>query len=435
MNPERPIITFVCMNAYPLFDQSVIASIGGMETRAALLARFLAQNKEWRIRFIVGDFGQPSCVQLEDIEFHIYQPFHQRVSIKRLRNKRKRDGMNLSLWYYLQVILRLPFLVPFHFLPGIFYPNFWRSRKADIVCCFGNNYISTQVIADCHRLGIKTVLCIASDSDLAIDYQPDEKGLNDYMTPKWMAHYTLDTVDHIFVQTEYQQELLKTRFNRNAELIRNPVDIAKYSPTNWPNRSTRDIILWIGRSDTFHKQPLLLLELARRCPELPFLMIVNKTHAAVFDAIQTQKPHNLTVIESVPHPEIWHYYRRARVFVSTSAYEGFPNTFLQCAVSGVPIASLQVDPEEILSQQGCGLSASGSLEKLESNIRLLWEDTDLAEHYALTFYQYALSHHRLDSQANRFGMFVQKIIDTSHPKLPLPWWRFTSCRFVRKMEI
>ena len=433
MNSATPIVTFVCMNAYPLFDRSVRASVGGMETRAALIARFLVQSKGWRIRFIVGDFGQPSCIQLEGIEFHVYQPFYQRVSIKRLRNIKKLHGMSASMWYW-GLIKRLPFLVPFHFFPGIFYPMYWRFRKSDVICCFGNNAISAQVVADCLHVGINTVLCLASDSDLAADYQPKDKSLNDYMTPKWMAHYTLEMADHIVVQTNQQQELLKTRFNRTAELIRNPVEIDKYSPTNWPNRNLRDVVLWIGRSDTFHKQPLLLIELARRCPELPFLMIVNKTHVAVFDAIQAQKPHNLTVIESVPHPEIWQYYRRARVFVSTSAYEGFPNTFLQCAVSGVPVASLQIDPEEILSNHDCGLLAHGSLYQLEKHVRHLWDDAKLAEHYALTFYEYALRNHGLESQANHFATIVQKIMDTSKNKQAPPWWRFAKCRFIGKYE-
>ena len=133
-------------------------------------------------------------------------------------------------------------------------------------------------------------------------------------------------------------------------------------PARWPQRGARDFILWIGRSDTFHKQPLLLLELAKRCPDLPFLMIMNRTHVDVFEAMQAQRPANLTIVERVPHQEIWGYYRRARVFVSTSAYEGFPNTFLQCAVTGVPVASLAVDPEGILSRHGCGLLADGNLE-------------------------------------------------------------------------
>ena len=62
-----------------------------------------------------------------------------------------------------------------------------------------------------------------------------------------MAHYAIENADHIFVQTERQQQLLLERFGRQGEIIRNPVDISPSDPDRWPDRSTRNTILWIGR--------------------------------------------------------------------------------------------------------------------------------------------------------------------------------------------
>lgn len=247
-----------------------------------------------------------------------------------------------------------------------------------------------------------------------------------------MAHYALENADHIFVQTESQLRALESRFGRRGELIRNPVAISADNPVRWPKRDERDMILWIGRSDTFNKRPLLLLELAQRCPDLPFLMILNKTHADVFDTVLTRKPPNLTVVERVPHREIWGYFHRARVFVSTSTYEGFPNTFLQCAVAGVPIASLAVDPENILSRHGCGLLANDSLDLLEQHVRALWSGAELAERQALTFHRYALAHHGLDSQVKRFECLLGQIINNPVGPSMRPWWRKPWRRFVSR---
>jgi glycosyltransferase involved in cell wall biosynthesis len=303
-----------------------------------------------------------------------------------------------------------------------------------VTCCFGNNCISAQIIADCRRAGVQTVLCIASDDDLAHDYRPDEMSLNDYQTPRWMAHFALENADHVFVQTECQLRTLESRFGRRGELIRNPVDISADDRLQWPARAERNVVLWIGRSDTFHKQPLLMLDLAKRCPDLPFLMILNKTNGDVFDAVQAQRPSNLAIVERVPHQEIWDYYRRARVFVSTSAYEGFPNTFLQCAAAGVPVASLAVDPEGILSRHGCGLLAGGSLEELERNVRALWTDAELAESHALTFHRYALAHHGLNSQVERFESLLKQVIAAPLRSPRPPWWRAPRRRFLRIVE-
>ncbi len=429
-----PAVTLVCWNAYPLFDHAVPSRIGGMETRAALFARGLAASGRWQVRFVVNDYGQPDTVRREGILFDLYQPVHRRAS----RNVNPRFGKRR--WFPvinldrgdLALLWQMPLLALYRFLPAWFYPIFWHRRPTRAVCCFGNNALTAQVIADCGRLGIPTVLCIAADSDLAAEYRPDDCGVNDYNTPNWMAHYALENADHVFVQTESQLRVLESRFGRNGELIRNPVQIAQDDPVRWPARGERDLILWIGRSDTFHKQPLLLLELAKRCPDLPFLMILNNTHADVFDTVQAQRPANLTIIERIPHAEIWDYYRRARVFVSTSAYEGFPNTFLQCAVAGVPVASLAVDPEEILSRHRCGLLADGSLDKLGRDVRALWSDAALAERHALTFHRFTLEHHGFQSQVERFESLLKQVIEAPLHVPPLPWWRRPTRRLVRR---
>jgi glycosyltransferase involved in cell wall biosynthesis len=408
-----------------------------METRAALFARGLAASGHWQVRFVVNDYGQADTVSHEGIVFDLYQPLHRRASRNvnpRFEKHRWIPIINLDR-QDLALLWQMPLLALYRFLPAWFYPLFWRRRPTQAVCCFGNNPTSAQVIADCNRLGIRTILCIAADSDLAADYCPGDHSLNDYNTPHWMAHYTLENADHVFVQTESQLRTLTNRFGRQGELIRNPVKITGTDSAGWPLRDTRDTILWIGRSDTFHKRPLLFLELAKRCPDLPFLMIVNKTHVDVFDTLQMQRPDNLTIIERVPHNEIWDYYRRARVFVSTSAYEGFPNTFLQCAVAGVPVTSLEVDPEGILSQHGCGLLAGGQLDELELQVRTLWSDVKLAERQALTFHRYALEHHGLDSQVERFESLLQKVISAPRRHPVLPWWRLPHRRFVRRTEI
>lgn len=429
-------INIACHNVYPIFDPAIAWGIGGMETRAALLARGLARSGRWQVRVVVNDFGQPKRVRIEGIEFDVYQPLHRRASDNvnpRFARRKWFPVLNLDR-RDLALVWQIPLLLVFRLLPGWLCPLFWRRRRADITCCFGNNGISAQIVADCRRAGMRTVLCIASDDDLSPDYRPGDESLNDYRTPKWMAHYALENADQVFVQTEGQLRALESRFGRRGELIRNPVDIAADGPSRWPARATRDAILWIGRSDTFHKQPLLLLDLARRCPDLPFLMVMNRTHEDVFAKVLAERPANLTVVERVPHRDIWDYYRRARVFVSTSAYEGFPNTFLQCAVAGVPVASLAVDPEGILSRHGCGLLAGGSLDKLEQDVRALWSDTEFAERHALTFHRYALAHHGLESQVERFESLLKKVINGPLRSPPMPWWRKPRQRFVRTGE-
>jgi len=64
---------------------------------------------------------------------------------------------------------------------------------------------------------------------------------------------------------------------------------------------------------------------------------------------------------------------RARVFVNTSEIEGFPNTFLQAWVRGVPVISF-LDPDGVIRREGLG-HAVGSLDEMARAAQLLTTDS------------------------------------------------------------
>lgn len=356
---------------------------------------------------------------LSGIEFRIYRPIvHpiERNVAPRFAKHKWRPVIHLNR-SDLHFLWQLPAFLAIRMAPRYLINRFWRRISPDVVCCFGNNSLTAEVIADCYRSKIRTVLCVASDDDLSGAYTPRDNRLNDYGTPRWKAWYAIEHADRIFVQTERQRALLRENFGREGQLVRNPVDVSATTREDWPARSTREFVLWIGRSDTFHKRPLLMLDLARACPEIQFVMIVNKTNPGVYEKLQRERPENVAIVERVPHHEIWDFYRRARVFVSTSVYEGFPNTFLQAAVSGVPVASLSVDPEGMLAGHDCGMYAADDPQELARSVRALWSDDALAEAYAGRFFDFVLHNHGLDEQAARFEALLNDVADS--PRAPI----------------
>ena len=381
-----------------------------MEIRAALFGRGLMQSGRWRTVFVVSDFGQAFTTRHEGIEFYIYQLTFRRYGrniFPRFRKRKLFSRLNIDR-QALELLWQIPLVVGWMTFPALAFPRFWRALGADIVCCFGSNSRTAEVIADCRRAGIKTILYLASDEDLSKDFRPGDDRKNPYGMPNWMGHYALINASAILVQTERQQQLLLERFGRHGEIIRNPVDVSPSDPESWPDRSTRNTILWIGRAEPYNKRPLHFLELARRCPELPFVMIANKTDADVFNTLLRERPDNLTIIERVPHSEIWDYYRHARVFVSTSVYEGFPNTFLQCAVAGVPIASLQVDPDGFLARHGCGICSDGNMAHLADSVRLFWKDAEIAERFAFNAHRHVLANHNAEGRIDEFAACIRR---------------------------
>ena len=435
MNKEKfPSVVFVSLNAYPLFDRSVHVAVGGMETRSVLFAKALAQTGRWKTIFAVGDFAQKEPVSAGDVNLVVYRPLAKWVRdnvVPRFLKHKWRPVIHLDM-RDIHFIWQLPVYLLMSLFPQCLVNRFWQSIRPGVVCCFGNNPTSAEVIADCYRSGIKTVLCIASDSDLSSDYVPGDPSLNDYGTPCWMGWYAVNTVDYVFVQTERQRKLLKQNFSRDGAIVRNPVEVTAEARLTWSSRDAREFVLWVGRSDTFHKRPQLLLDVARRCPDMQFLMILNKTNAGVFDTIQRQRPGNVTIIERVKHHEIWEFYRRARVFVSTSAYEGFPNTFLQAAVSGVPVVSLSVDPDGMLAAHHCGICSNDDFDGFVQSVRTLWTDRGAAEVYAGNFFEYVLSHHALQLQTERFEALLDEVLAAPLPDSVPNCWHSPFTRFVHR---
>jgi len=66
--------------------------------------------------------------------------------------------------------------------------------------------------------------------------------------------------------------------------------------------------------------------------------------------------------------EIHDYYRDAHCLVSTSAHEGFPNTFLEAWRVGTPVVSLAVDPARIAREEALGGFADGEFDRFVETV-------------------------------------------------------------------
>ena len=156
----------------------------------------------------------------------------------------------------------------------------------------------------------------------------------------------------IVVQTPFQRDAMRQKFGRDCHLIKNPIDPGD-AALYCTNGAAATALLWAkpgGKS--VQKRPELLLELARRCPEIPFVMVTNRIDAKVYDMLANAVPRWSQRLSSRLHMRKWTSITpQARVFVSTTAFEGFPNTFLQAGKHGVPVLSLDVDPDGFISRE------------------------------------------------------------------------------------
>jgi len=111
------------------------------------------------------------------------------------------------------------------------------------------------------------------------------------------------------------------------------------------------------------------LEVARRCPKRRFVLIMNRHDERLFDEYCRDCPGNVTIVPQVPWRRMDHYYRHADWLMNTSNREGLPNAFLQSGLHGVPVVSLNADPDGLLARQGGGVCAGGAVDRLVETLQ------------------------------------------------------------------
>jgi hypothetical protein len=126
------------------------------------------------------------------------------------------------------------------------------------------------------------------------------------------------------------------------------------------------------------KAPELFVDLARRRPSLRFRMVggaatsgpADKAYYERIRALASAVP-NLEFVGHVPFRDVGRHFDGASLFVSTATAEGFPNTFLQAWIRGVPTASF-VRPEIVPGDSGT--IACADLDAVDSLISKLSGD-------------------------------------------------------------
>jgi glycosyltransferase involved in cell wall biosynthesis len=212
--------------------------------------------------------------------------------------------------------------------------------------------------------------------------------------------------DAIVCQTHEQVQMIKKNFKREGILIRSGQPL----PSRLPDKPEREFrVVWIGK---YWKNPEIFGDLAKSFSGkngLLFFMIgiFPEKDAQPYSQMDKEVA-NFTFFGELSHDGVEERLDEAHVMVNTSEYEGFSNTFIEAWMRGVPIISLKVNPDNLLTEEKIGFH-SQSIEQMGKDLMKLYEDRKLYAEYSQNSYRYAAEHHDIKKVSRHIRDLVYRV--------------------------
>ena len=293
--------------------------IGGEEVQHALLSRHLVR-RGFQVTSLVGDFGQKALEEIDGVE--VRKTFALANGLPGLRFFTPRLA---STW---AAMLRAD--------AAVYYTS-CAGPMAGVMARF------------CRRYARRFVFRVASDADCC----PSTLMLGNFRD-RMLYHYGLRHADVVLAQTARQAALLLQHYGVRAQLA----GMFSELPAQVPGFDERSAdLLWLANLRSM-KRPEWFVDIARQMPRLR-CHIAGAAHPdepglyrRVAEAAADLP--NLHFHGQVRFGATAALFANARLFINTSAFEGFPNTYLQAWAHGVPVIAT-FDPDGLIARHGLGL--------------------------------------------------------------------------------
>lgn len=357
-----PSICFLGLDNLPALSPAhAHLGVGGEPIQQTLIARALAR-RGYRVSMVVCDHGQEDGIVIDGIT--VYRAHRPNAGLPLLRFVHPR-------WTSVMAALRR------------------ADADAYYTSCAGIG--TAQLALTARRRGAGTVFRIASDADC-----DPARLIIPYWYGKRIYEWGLPRMSRILAQSDSQRESMRANYGLDSQVAGMLVDRGR---SDLPFEARARHGLWVGNIRQL-KRPDLMLELARRLPQLRFEMVggtqprSEALYAEVVAAAGAMP--NLDFAGPVPYAAVGPLFEASRVFVNTSDTEGFPNTYLQAWARGVPVVAF-FDPDGVIAREGLG-HAAASLEDMRSALERLSTDAaawQAASRRCVTFMEREYSEERI----------------------------------------
>ena len=313
------------------------ASHGGEGVQQSLLARAFAERGH-NVHMLSLDHGQPDEEVIDGVRLW--------------KTYRKAGGLPVFRFIYPRAFSLMHAL---------------RCADADVYYQSSAGMLTGLTAWFCQRNKRKFVYRVASDSDCIPGQQ-----LIQFWRDRKLYEWGLRRANLTLSQSEQQRSLLRNNYGLDSKVAGMPVETCEVNRTF--KERTVDV-LWVNNIRPV-KQPERLLALAQQLDSLNFTQIGGPAgrSQSLFLELQDKATDitNLNWRGYVPYSQTRKVFEEAKLFISTSDMEGFPNTYLQAWMAGTPVVAF-FDPDGIIQREGLGRIV-GSLDEAKEAITGLLEN-------------------------------------------------------------
>jgi glycosyltransferase involved in cell wall biosynthesis len=175
-------------------------------------------------------------------------------------------------------------------------------------------------------------------------------------------------------------------------------------------------IIWIGNIKPV-KQPNIFFRLAmdKRLEKFKFLMLGALQDRSYLKEIEQLQERNkrFNYLGYVPYEESQKYISNSKILVNVSHHEGYSNTFIQAFASGVPVISLNSNPDDIFNQYKIGFCTK-TYNNMVDKILLLSNNIDLYHQMKQECLKYFNMKFSIDSLTDQYLSIFQHVLNQNH---------------------
>ena len=311
----------------------------------------------------------------------------------------------------------------FRWSNGVEYYKALREENPDLVIQRTSSFVTGVVGLYC-KMNKKKFVWICTDNDSPVKWMFLKKQINlnrqkrehrlkrlvllfNALIYDLSRHFGMNCIAYPFTQNEFQQRALRDFFGIDSFRMisghKEPERIL--SPEHKLNNS---IVLWVANLGS-NKQPEKFLELARLCKDtsLRFVMIGGRMDPKYIESLFKEKPDNLEWLGRRPFDETLEWFEKATFLVNTSRKEGFPNTYVQAWLRGIPVLSLGADPDGVIQKFKLGYVCNDVANLLQTIYFLMKHEKEYIE-MSKRIIEYANLHHSIKTMTDNFLSITYK---------------------------